>query len=833
MASESDHRLPRTAIPSSYRLTLEPDLATATFAGEVTVAIDVVEPTDHLVLNAVGLSIGSAELVDGDGSASQATVTFDPDRERATLAFAGDVAPGGYRLGLVFTGTLNDELRGFYRSVYKDDTGVERVIATTQFEATDARRAFPCWDEPDLKATFDVTVVVAEGLTAVSNSPVVDDEPTGDGRRRVRFGTTMKMSTYLVAVVVGELEATEWRDVDGVPLRVLTVPGKLGLTDFAIDAGAFALRYFADYYRIPYPADKVDMIAIPDFAFGAMENLGAITYRETALLVDPAQATQNELLRVADVVAHELAHMWFGDLVTMKWWNGIWLNEAFATLMATKCVDAYRPDWKRWLSFGADRNASMDIDGLATTRPIEFPVASPEEANEMFDILTYEKGASVLRMLEQYIGEAEFCRGVTRYLRTHAYGNTETSDLWAALEAESGEPVGEIMDTWILQGGHPRVAVARDGDGHVLRQEHFQFIGGGPSRWKVPVRYRSTDGEGKAIVDGETRIDAGEGLVVNAGGHGYYRVGYSDELASPLLDGLSGLDPAEQFSVVADTLAGMMRGDVAAGRFLDVVARLGEETEPPVWEVAIGGLAEIDRAVSSDVRPSLQAFVRGQVAPVVDDIGWSPAPGETDLQRRFRGTMLRALGILGNDQAAVAEARGLFGDLVDGHHLLDGEVASAVLSIVAANGDRSDHAALVRAFEQAKSPQDEDRFRSAVAGVPDRAAVDATMEMVLEGRIRSHDAGSTLARMVGVRETGAYAWDVLKQRWDEVLERLPALTARTLLAQVHLRNEPEVAADIRAWLSDHEVPGAHRFTAQQLERLDVRVRLRQSDPQLG
>ena len=833
LASESDHRLPRTAIPSSYVLTLEPDLSAATFAGEVAVTLDIVEPTNQLVLNAVDLEIAVAELVGGDGSPSDAAVTLDPERERATLTFDHELAPGEYRLHLAFTGTLNDQLRGFYRSTYRDGAGAERVIATTQFEATDARRAFPCWDEPDLKATFEVTVVVAEGLTAVSNSPVVAEEPTGDGRRRVRFGTTMKMSTYLVAVVVGELEATEWHDVDGVPLRVLTVPGKLGLTDFAVDAGAFALRYFADYYGIPYPADKVDMIAIPDFAFGAMENLGAITYRETALLVDPTQATQNELLRVADVVAHELAHMWFGDLVTMKWWNGIWLNEAFATLMATKCVDAYRPDWKRWLSFGADRNASMDIDGLATTRPIEYPVASPDEANEMFDILTYEKGASVLRMLEQYIGEDVFCRGITRYLKTHAYGNTETDDLWAALEAESGEPVGDIMDTWILQGGHPRVSVVPDGDGHVLSQEHFQFIGGSPRRWKVPVRYRSAGGEGKTIVDGETRIAAGEGLVVNAGGHGYYRVDYADALAAPLLEELSALDPAEQFSVVADTLAGMLRGDVTAGRFLDVVGNLGEETEPPVWEVAIGGLAEIDRAVSSDVRPDLQAFVRDRVAPVVEHIGWSPSPGETDLHRRFRGTMLRALGILGNDQVAVAEARSLFDDLVDGHHLLDGEVASAVLSIVAANGDRADHTVLVRGFEEARSPQDEERFRAAVAGVPDRAAVDATMEMVLDGRIRSHDAGSTVARMVGVRETGAYAWEVLKQHWDEVLERVPALTARALLSQIHLRCEPEVAEDIRSWLADHEVPGSHKYAAQQLERLDVRVRLRQSNPQLG
>ena len=291
MVTEADHRLPRTAVPSSYVITLEPDLATATFSGEVVVDLDVVDPTDRLVLNAAELQIDRAELVDGDEPV-RGTVTLDAGREQATVAFDDVIDPGRHRLRLAFAGVLNDQLRGFYRSTYRDEGGVEHVMATTQFEATEARRAFPCWDEPDLKATFDLTLVVDEGLTVVSNSPIVSEQPVGDGRRRVRFGTTMKMSTYLVAVVVGEMEATDWHDVDGVPLRVLTVPGKLHLTDFAIDAGAFALRYFADYYGIPYPGDKVDMIAIPDFAFGAMENLGAITYRETALLVDPAQATQ-------------------------------------------------------------------------------------------------------------------------------------------------------------------------------------------------------------------------------------------------------------------------------------------------------------------------------------------------------------------------------------------------------------------------------------------------------------------------------------------------------------------------------------------------------------
>ena len=832
MATEADHRLPRIAAPSHYDLTLEPDLAAATFTGRAVIDIDLVEPTDRLVLNTAELEITGADLVADDGSRWDGTASLDPDRERATVAFDTELEAGGYQLRLDFTGILNDQLRGFYRSVYKDDDGVEHVLATTQFEATEARRAFPCWDEPDLKTTFDVTMVVDQGLQVVSNSPIVADETTEDGRRRVRFGTTMKMSTYLVAFVVGEMEATEWHDVDGVPLRIVSVPGKIHLADFALDAGAFALRFLADYYDIPYPGDKVDMIGIPDFAFGAMENLGAITYRESVLLVDPERATQNELQRVADVIAHELAHMWFGDLVTMKWWNGIWLNEAFATFMEMKCIAAYRPDWERWLSFGSDRNASMDVDGLATTRPIEFPVASPEEANEMFDVLTYEKGAAVLRMLEQYIGEETFRRGISRYLKTHAYGNTETADLWAALEAESGEPVGEIMDTWILQGGHPRIDVTREDGGYRLAQQHFQFIGGSDKRWKVPVLYRSGAGEGRLVVEEDTTIEAGDGLVVNAGGQGYYRVTYAHDLAERIVEDLPGLEPAERYAIVADTLAGVLAGDLEAGRFLHVVRHLADETEPSVWEVTLGGLAEIDRAVSSDVRNDLGTFVRSLVGPVAERLGWAPAPGETDLERRFRGTVLRALGGLGKDPETIAEARRLFGDLLDGTDELDGEVAAAVLGIVASDGDRAVHADLVRAFQHAENPQDEERFRSAMAVVPDRAAVDETVAMATDGRIRSHNVAHTMAQMVGVRETGPYAWESVKGSWDEILERIPALTARSLLAQIHHRTEPEVAADIRAWLAEHEVPGAHKYTPQQLERLDVRVRLRQSNPTL-
>ncbi|MGA2473713.1 MAG: M1 family metallopeptidase, partial [Acidimicrobiales bacterium] len=396
-------RLPRTVDPETYRMEIEPNVGSATFSG--TVAIDVVvrEPVTEIVLNAAELAISDVEVQAFDGSTVGCSVTFDDDLEQVVFRPSSELPPGPCTISCRFTGTLNDKLRGFYRSTYTGPDGETQTIATTQFESVDARRCFPCFDEPDRKAVFDIALIVDPGVDAISNSPIVGIDRVG-AKRRIRFSPTMKMSTYLVAFVVGKLETTETVDVDGVPLRVVCTPGKRHLGEFALEVGAFALRFFTEYFNVPYPGEKVDLVAIPDFAAGAMENLGCITFRDTALLVDTSSAARAELERVADVIAHELAHMWFGDLVTMRWWEGIWLNEAFATFMEMLCVDAFRPSWDRWVGFAPSREAALAVDGVHSTRPIEYPVGPPKEAEGMFDLLTYEKGCGVLRMLEQHIG---------------------------------------------------------------------------------------------------------------------------------------------------------------------------------------------------------------------------------------------------------------------------------------------------------------------------------------------------------------------------------------------------------------------------------------------
>ncbi|HEV2370101.1 MAG TPA: M1 family metallopeptidase, partial [Acidimicrobiales bacterium] len=387
------YRLPRTVVPVRYDLTLTPDLVDARFAGEARIQVQVTETVTEVVLNAVELDLLSASLVNEAGDIVDGTVSYDEAEERATIALDAPAEAGRWELDVTFTGILNDKLHGFYRSTFRDADGAEQVIATTQFEATDARRAFPCWDEPDFKAAFAITLIVDRDLTAISNGAVVEDKDLGNGKRQVTFAETMPMSTYVVAFVVGPFELTDPSVVDEVPIRIASTRGKGHLADFAVEAAGHALHFLADYFSIPYPSDKLDHIAIPDFAFGAMENLGCVTYRETALLVDRALASRLELIRVAEVVSHETAHMWFGDLVTMKWWNGIWLNEAFATFMELLAVDAFRPEWDIWTSAGIGRAGALSTDGLLSTRAVEFPVGRPEEAEAMFDVLTYQKGA--------------------------------------------------------------------------------------------------------------------------------------------------------------------------------------------------------------------------------------------------------------------------------------------------------------------------------------------------------------------------------------------------------------------------------------------------------
>ena len=495
--------LPETARPSKYRIKLQPDLKNFTFDGEQSVDLLILEATSTIVLNSIDLEISNTTLHANGTTLTSKSVTIDKDAETATLDFGETIQPGDARLEMVFTGELNDKLMGFYRSEYTSQDGETRYLATTQFEPTDARRAFPCWDEPAKKATFEVTLVFSDEYQAVSNTPVVEEAVPGPGLKSVRFAETPIMSTYLLVFIVGNLTSIEERAAGGTTVGVWTTPGKEDQASFALDTSVKLLSYFNEYFGIPYPLPKLDHIAIPDFAAGAMENWGAVTYRETALLVDPDNSSAGTRQRVAEVIAHEMAHMWFGDLVTMEWWDDLWLNESFASWMGNKAVDWLFPEWEMWTQFvNMDTNRALSLDGLKNSHPIEQAVKNPAEVSQLFDAISYSKGASVIRMLENFLGEESFRKGLNRYLSSHMYDNARTEDLWSALETESGRPVTAIMDSWVKQMGYPVLQVESDRTGGQttlsVTQERFVYdrlLGDGEPDsdsdnevWRVPPR---------------------------------------------------------------------------------------------------------------------------------------------------------------------------------------------------------------------------------------------------------------------------------------------------------------------------------------------------------
>src|ERR687897_899397 len=822
------HRLPRTVVPRRYDLTLEPDLDAATFGGHESTA-----------------EVGGERLV--------AAVALDDESERATLSFERELPAGEATLHLRFRGVLNDKLRGFYRSTFTDDAGVERVLATTQMEATDARRAFPCWDEPDAKSVFGITLVVPGDLLAISNAGELDRTPVaggtdGDGARvAVRFADTMPMSTYFVAFVVGPFVATNPVDVDGKPLRVVCPVGKEHLAAYALEVGAFALRYFTAWFGIVYPGDKLDLVAIPDFAFGAMENLGCVTFRERYVLVEPETSTQAELQAVVDVIAHELAHMWFGDLVTMRWWNGIWLNEAFATFMEMTCTDAFRPDWQRWVDFGLSRTAAFDTDALGATRPIEYPVVSPADADGMFDVLTYEKGASVVRMLEQHLGVDRFREGIRRYMFRHQYGNTETSDLWDALEAESGEPVRRIAESWIFQGGFPEVAVEPVGDGMPglrLAQRRFRYEGAGGAeqgvgaptdgaRWSVPIAVESGSTAESTVDrllldDDVLEIDQparASWVKANAGAHGFFRVRYAEPLLAALLDRLDQLTPLERYTLVDDAWASVLAGTTSASGFVETVQRFADETDLSVWERILAGLGQLDRLVEGDALQALRTRVATLVGPSRALLGADPRPDDDDRTRSLRGVLLQAAALLGDDGAACARSVDLLEAFLSDPASVDPSLGSAALVVSATQGDEGLHDRLVERFRASDNPQDRERLLLALSRFRDAGCLRRALELTLSGAVRTQDAPYLLRETLTNRDNGAAALDFVVDHWGEITERFPANSIPRLVSGVRSVRNRALAERVAAFLADKPIPQGERQVRQPIERMWVTVAL--------
>ncbi len=819
-ATKNPYRLATSLVPDAYRIFLTPDLDAATFSGRVEVDVNVNERTSQLTLNAIELELGAATVTGEGWSVRSSETTLHEEFQTATFSFDEELRSGPATVEIAFTGILNDHLRGFYRSTFTDDHGVTHTIATTQFESNDARRAFPCWDEPSFKATYEVTLTVPEHLAAYSNSAVVTDTNLGNGLRTVSFARTMKMSTYLVAFVVGAFEETAPVDVDGVPVRVIVPVGKLHLAPYALEVAEHALRFFSQYFDIAYPGDKYDLIAIPDFAAGAMENLGLVTFREADLLIDPARASFSQIERVALVINHETAHMWFGDLVTMDWWEGIWLNEAFATFMEGICTDHFRPQWNKWVLFSPLKDMAFTVDALHSTRAIEYEVVSPDDCRGMFDVLTYMKGCAVLRMIEQYLGAEVFRDGIRIYLRRHAYANTVTADLWRALEEASAQPVGEIMDTWILQGGFPLVSV----NGGRLSQIPFSYVeSNGESSighdWKIPVLSRELGSStiNRQLLDSEGAALASRGVaVVNAGGTGFYRAAYSaDELAA-LAARLGELEEIERAGLFSDTWAAIMVGRSSLSDLFRLAHGLGDLDELAAWTVISQALHTVNRIVDDEGRELLGALVRQLLAAPLERLGWEKRPAESDQAGELRSLVIDLLGAIGKDRAVINEALRRF----DANEVV-GDLAGTIVNLTVLEARDGDTATIEDRRLAAPTPQDENTYLFAPAATPDVATALALFERCFDD-VRTQDAPHLISALIRNRVAGAQVWRALAARYDEAIERFPSgRTAAAVAGVATLFNDPTLASEVRAFHTSHPLAAGQRQVEQSLERLDV------------
>lgn len=840
------YRLPRHVVPIRYDLRLEPDLPASSFAGQEAITLTVYQPTSEIVLNAIELDITSAKIERDSGPARQAMMVFDTSLQRCHLTFSTPLSPGIWKLTMTFCGTLNDKLHGFYRSTYKDERGATHSMAATQFEATDARRAFPCWDEPDFKAVFATTLVIDPSLTAVSNTTIASETLAG-GKKVVRFADTIKMSTYLVAFIVGRIEPTDPVMVGRTPLRLWAIPGKGHLARLGQDIAAASLSFFERYYGIPYPGDKLDLLAIPDFASGAMENLGAITYRETALLIDQPSATHGELERVADVVAHENAHMWFGDLVTMSWWNGLWLNEAFATFMEMLAVDAWKPEWKRWDSFGISRAAAFSVDGLRSTRPIEYPVQAPKDADAMFDVLTYEKGASVLRMLEQHIGPTVFRDGVRDYLHAHAYGNADTNDLWVSLGKIAKQPVPELMNGWIFQPGYPLItAELRVGLELVLTQQRFTYLPNpspltphpSPFTWQIPLQIRviaggKTNTSRMLLTEKDTTVPLPhdwESVLINEGGHGFYRVRYAPDLLDRLLNiGIDRLAVTERFNLINDAWATTVAGHMPLTDYLDLTARFTTERDKNVWAVLLDSFSFLNRIITVENRPALEAFVRGRIGPAVADLGWVPQNGESALTKQLRGELIGAQGKLGNDPAIQQRAAELYRAYRNDATAVDPNVVPSLVAILAHTGDATRYDEFNERFRTAATPQEERRYLFSLAAFQPKALLERTLARTISGEIRTQDAPFLVSAILGNVYGRELAWAFVKTNWEKMDQLFPKQGLRRMCGGIVSLATPELEREVRDFFITSKIDLGGKTLEQYLEQLRIAVTVRERD----
>ncbi len=838
-------RLPEVARPENYKLTFTPDLEKAKFEGDETIAIRVLKPTAEITLNAVDIDFHNVTITSG-GTTQKAKVTPEKEKEMVVLSVEKPLAAGAATIHITYTGILNDEMRGLYLG--KDDKG--RKYAATQFEATDARRAFPSFDEPDYKATFDITAVADSDQVAISNYKVVSDTPGPGNKHTVKFATTAKMSSYLAALIVGKFEYIEG-SVDGIPIRVYSTPGKKEMGKFALDAAEYIVGYYDKYFGIKYPYGKLDLVGLPDFSAGAMENVGCITFREVILLIDEKQGSIDLKKTIASVTAHEIAHMWFGDLVTMKWWDDIWLNEGFATWMESKPVQKWKPEWNYDLDDVSGTGGTLNVDSLANTRPIHQDAETPAQIQELFDGIAYGKAASVLRMLEAYLGEETFRAGVNAYLKEHQYANATADDFWDTQAKTSHKPVDQIMPTWVKQPGTPIINVKAQCSGsstsvHLTQQRYYidrsKFEAGNDQLWQVPLCLKgSASGAAKCELmtkreETFTLPGCSTWVMANAGATGYYRTGYSEDAVRSLAtDAETKLTPAERISLQGDIWASVRVGREPVGDYLAFAQGLQADRNRAVLEDALGRLNYIGQYLVSDGdRDSYRMWLRQYLTPPMKEVGYEPKPGESDEQRTLRSRLFNALGHDARDPETLQQASRIADKALADPASVDREMAGGAFALAALNGDAAFYDKVMAATKSPKSPEEYYIYLYTLPQFTDPKLLQRTLDFGISPDVRSQDALGLITSVLGNPAGQQLAWDFIRQHWTEIEKAGGPFASAQVVGATSVFCDAGKRDQVTEFFSAHKIAAAERTYKQSIERINNCVDLKsQQETQLA
>lgn len=827
-------KLPKTVVPIHYAIELKPDITGLTLPGVEIVDIEVRAPTARLTLNAVNTTFASVTV---DGDTARADVALDPRAETATFTFAQPLGVGPHKLRIEFAAQINKFDRGFFFVDYPTGNGVKRLL-TSKLEPSDARRIFPCWDEPAFKASFALTVTVPRNFLAVGNMPVVSEAPLEPDLKQVAFAPTPAMSTYLFVLTVGELERIT-AEVDGVTVGVVATAGKAAKGQFALDSGVKLLSWFNDYFGVKYPLPKLDLIAVPGGFGGAMENWGGITFFESRLLFDPATNADSARRGIFAIIAHEMAHQWFGDLVTMAWWDNLWLNEGFATWMATKASEQFYPQWQSWLNGYAQKQVALALDARRTSHPIQQPVADESEAMVAFDAITYNKGQALIRMLENYLGETAFRDGIRAYMAAHAYSNSTTADLWQALESAAHKPVTGIAASFTEEDGVPLIMAETSCSGDdqrlTLRQDRFVIApprAGAPPlpprNWQVPVAVGPLSGKQSpdvVLLQGSTEVPArscGEPIRVNLGDIGYYRVEYGPVSRAALAKSLPQMPAADRVNFLSDSWAMVTAGRAAPPSYLALVETVAADDRRPVWDQVIAVFGTLNRLARDRAeRPAVQRYARAKLRPVFDRLGWEGSGSGDDDDTLLRASLISSLGDFG-DEEVIAEAKRRFAGFLLDPKSLAPALRDAVTHIVGVTADRAGYDTLLALARKSTVTNERLRYYFAAASARDASLARATLALALTDEVPGTIVTGLINSVASSGEHPDLAWDFLQKNYDTLFAKQGPQFRDQFIANFMTNFSDEGhAAELAAFAPAQATSGGRVMTARATETIAI------------